>query len=87
MKKLGAVAGLCAAAITALAGAWTASATTNDSVFLQVLAERGSALALGMQSPYVPNPIGPERCVFVIPIATPGHSMCPEGVNPPEVTP
>jgi hypothetical protein len=56
-------------------------------VFLQVLAERGSALALGMQSPYVPNPIGPERCVFVIPIATPGHSMCPEGVNPPEVTP
>ena len=45
-----------------------------------------TALVLGMLSPDVPNPIGPEPCVFVIPIATPGHWMCPEGVSPPEMT-
>jgi hypothetical protein len=43
--------------------------------------------AVQTPSPDVPNPIGPEPCVFVIPIATPGHWMCPEGVSPPEVTP
>jgi hypothetical protein len=46
-----------------------------------------AALVLGTPSPDVPTPIGPEPCVFVIPIATPGHWMCPEGVSPPEVTP
>ena len=33
-----------------------------------------AALVLGMLTPDVPNPIGPESCVFVIPIATPGRS-------------
>ena len=39
------------------------------------------------------DPIGPEPnpgatpCVFIIPIATPGHWMCPEGSSAPEVTP
>ena len=42
---------------------------------------------LGTPSPDVPNTSGPEPCVFVIPIATPGHWMCPEGVSPPEMTP
>lgn len=46
-----------------------------------------AALVLGMLTPDVPNPIGPEPCVFVIPIATPSHWMCPEGVSPPEATP
>ncbi len=42
MKKLIAVAGLGAAiTVGSLVGAGTASATTNDAVFLQVLAERG----------------------------------------------
>jgi hypothetical protein len=46
-----------------------------------------AALVLGTPSPDVPRPIGPEPCVFVIPIATPGHWMCPEGVSPPKETP
>ena len=46
-----------------------------------------AALVLGMPSPDVPSPTGPEpnpACVYVIPIATPGVSMCPDGSEPPQ---
>jgi hypothetical protein len=46
-----------------------------------------AALVLG--TPDVPSPIGPEPhsgatpCVYVIPIATPGTWVCPDGFSPP----
>ena len=70
-----------------LLGAWTASA--SEVGFIQDLNNHGLVTYDAVQTPLpdVPNPIGPEPCVFVIPIATPGHWMCPEGVRPPEMTP
>ena len=91
MKKFIAVAGLGAAiTVGSLVGAGTASA--SEVGFIQDLNNHGlvtydAVQTRGTPSPDVPNPIGPEPCVFVIPIATPGHWMCPEGVSPPEMTP
>jgi hypothetical protein len=91
MKKALVAAGL-GAVITlgSLLGAGTASA--SEVGFIQDLNNHGlvtydAVQTRGTPSPDVPNPIGPEPCVFVIPIATPGHWMCPEGVRPPEMTP
>ena len=91
MKRFIAAAGL-GAAITlgSLVGAGTASA--SEVGFTQDLNNHGlvtytAVQTCGTPSPDVPNPIGSEPCVFVIPIATPGHWMCPEGVSPPEMTP
>ena len=48
-----------------------------------------AALVLGTP-PNIPSPIGPDphpdatACVYVIPIATPGVWMCPDGVFPPQ---
>ena len=91
MNKFIAAAGL-GAAITlgSLVGAGTANA--SEVGFIQDLNNHGlvtydAVQTRGTPSPDVPNPIGPEPCVFVIPMATPGHWMCPEGVSPPEMTP
>jgi hypothetical protein len=48
-----------------------------------------AALVLGVPSPDIPSPIGPEpnsdvaSFVLVIPIATPAHWLCPDGFSPP----
>ena len=84
MKKVIAAAGLGAAIVVgSLAGAGTASA--SEVGFIQDLNNHGLVTYDAVTRR--PQPIGPEPCVFVIPIATPGHWMCPEGVSPPEVTP
>ena len=86
MKKIAAATLLGGAIVGSLVGAGTASA--SEVGFIQALNNHGLVTYDAVQtSPDVPNPIGPEGCVFVIPIATPGHWMCPEGVSPPEVTP
>ena len=91
MKKAIAAAGLGAAvALGSLVGAGTASALEGG--FIQDVNNHGlvtydAVQTRGTPSPDVPSPIGREPCVFVIPIATPGHWMCPAGVSPPETNP
>ena len=83
MKKIAAATLLGGAIVGSLLGAGTASA--SEVGFIQDLNNHGLVTYDAVQTPLpdVPNPIGPEPCVFVIPIATPGHWMCPEGVSPP----